>query len=132
MKMKDKLRLCMCVQFSLIVAILLLTQLAQIVYAPSNYRLRISTIGGTSEQDLNGVDIVVLNQDDSTVKTREFLSLPPSSVYFIYDFLPEGSNLRVCALFHATTSIINCKDIIAGSQGSAEFVTLNLSPGSGF
>jgi hypothetical protein len=124
---KDKLRLYLCVSFSVIVAISLLAQLVQIVYAQSGYQLRVSTFGGTREQQLNGVDIAVLNQMDRTVKVHRYLHLPPPSSYFFYDFLSPGSSLRICALLHGTTDIINCKDITAGFS-PAEFVTLNLSP----
>jgi hypothetical protein len=103
-----------------------LSQLAQIVFAQFAYQLRVSTFGGTQEQNANGVDIVVLNQDDGTIKAHRYLGLPPPSSYFVYDFLSPGSNLRVCALFHVTTDIINCKDITAGNN-PAEFITLNES-----
>jgi hypothetical protein len=72
------------------------------------------------------VDVAVLNQDDGTIKAHRYLGLPPPSSYFVYDFLAPGSNLRVCALIHATNDIINCKDITAGNN-PAEFITLNES-----
>jgi hypothetical protein len=127
MNLKDKLKFYLCVSISVIVAISLSTQLAQIVYAQSTYQLRVNTFGGTLEQRLNGVDIAILNRMDHTVKVHRYLALPPPSTYFFYDFFSPGTILRVCALNHGTTDIINCRDITAGFNPS-EFVTLNLSP----
>jgi hypothetical protein len=127
MDVKDKLKLYLCISFSLIVAISVSTQLVQIVYAQSVYQLRVNTFGGTFEQRANGVDIAILNRMDGTVKVHRYLALPPPSTYFFYDFFSPGTALRVCAFNHGTSDIINCKDITAGFNPS-EFVTLSLSP----
>jgi hypothetical protein len=120
---------------SVISSISLSVMSEQIVFAQTSlYRLRVSTFGGTADEQANGVDLGILVRDTGVIRVHRYYGLPPSDSYFFLQMgseVNQGSSIRVCAFIHGTTDIINCKTVIDAATNSAEFTTLNLNPQSG-
>ena len=117
---------------SVISSISLSVMSEQIVFAQTSlYRLRVSTFGGTADEQANGVDVGILVRDTGVIKLHRYYSLPPSDVYFFLQMdseVNQGSSIRVCAFTHGTTDIINCKTVVDAASNPAEFTTLDLNP----
>jgi hypothetical protein len=119
---------------SIIVILIIVSAIALVSIENQNaiaqtYTLRVDTYNGNTFLATTGVDILVENTDTGYYILREYLSLPPPSIftYWQAEQFPPYSYFRVCAYYHTTQGLISCEYYQSGNV-TPEVASINLSP----